>query len=84
MDVNLVGKADPNPIKDTRTYKVEFPDREIVELTTNAIAEAMYSACDHDGNEYLLFNCFVDYKKSDMACTKEEQKMTHNGKQAMR
>ena len=60
-DGNVTGKADPNPIKDTRTYEVEFPDGEISELTANAIAEAMYSACDHDGNEYLLFDCFVDY-----------------------
>jgi hypothetical protein len=44
----------------------------------------MYSACDHDGNEYLLFDFFVDYKKSDKACTKEGQAMVHNGKQAMR
>ena len=43
----------------------------------------MYSACNHDGNKYLLFDCFVDYKKSDKACTKEGQKMSHNGKQAM-
>ena len=83
-DGNVIGKADPNPIKDTRTYEVEFPDGEIAELTANAIAEAMYSACDHDGNEYLLFDCFVDYKKSDKACTKEGQEMVHNGKKAMR
>ena len=82
-DGNVTGKADLNPIKDTRTYEVEFPDGEITELTANAIAEAMYSACNHDGNKYLLFDCFVDYKKSDKACTKEGQKMTHNGKQAM-
>ena len=25
-DGNVTGKADPNPIKDTRTYEVEFPD----------------------------------------------------------
>ena len=40
-DGNVTGKADPNPIKDTRTYEVEFPDGEIAELTTNPIAEAM-------------------------------------------
>ena len=43
----------------------------------------MYSACDHDGNKYLLFDCFLDYKKSDKACTKEGQAMVHNGKKAM-
>ena len=82
-DGNVVGHANPNPIKDTRTYEVEFPDGEIAELTANAIAESMYSACDHDGNEYLLFDCFVDHKKSDKACTKEGQSIVHDGKQAM-
>ena len=45
MDGNLVGRADPNPVKDTRTYEVEFPDGEVAELTANAIAEAMYALC---------------------------------------
>ena len=40
-DGNFTGKADPKPIKDTRTYDIEFPDGEIAELTANAIAEAM-------------------------------------------
>ena len=56
-DGEVFGHADPNPIMDTRTYDVEFPDGEIAELTANAIAEAMYTACDNEGNEYLLFNC---------------------------
>ena len=62
-DGNLVGVADPNPIKDTRTYEVEFSGGEIVELNANAIAEAMYAQCDDDGNEYFLFDCIVDHKK---------------------
>ncbi len=80
----LVGHADPNPIKDTRTYEVEFPDGEIAELTANAIAESMYASCDDDGNEYLLFDSIVDHKKSNKALTKETQHMSHNGKKAMR
>ena len=54
-DGNFFGVADPNPIKDTPTYEVEFPGGEITELTANAMAEAMYSQCDDNGNEYLLF-----------------------------
>ena len=83
-DGNLVGRADPNPVKDTRTYEVEFPDGEVAELTANAIAEAMYASCDDDGNEYLLFDCIVDHKKSDKALTKKTQPMSHNGKECMR
>jgi hypothetical protein len=83
-DGNLVGVANPNPIKDTRTYEVEFPDGEIAELTANAIAEAMYAQCDDDGNEYLLFDCIVDHKKSDKALTNATQGFSHNGKECMR
>jgi len=80
---NLVGNAHPNPIMDTRTYKVEFPDGEVAELMANVIAESMYAACDEKGNEYLLFDCFVDYKVSDKALTKKTQPMSHNGRNCM-
>ena len=68
-DGNLFGALDPNTIKDTRTYKVEFPGGEIAELTANAIAEAMYAQCDDDGYKYLLFDCIVYHKKNDKALT---------------
>ena len=61
-DSNLFGVSDPNPIKDTRTYEVEFPGEEITEMTSNAIAKAMYAQCDDDGNEYLPLNCIVYHK----------------------
>jgi hypothetical protein len=80
-DGNLVGQSDPNPIKENRTYKVEFPDGEVAELTANAIAEGMYTLCDNNGKEYLLFDCIVDHKKSDEALTNKTQSMSHNGKE---
>ena len=43
-------------------YQVEFPGGEVTELTTNVIAESMYSQCDADGNKYLLLNVLVDYQ----------------------
>jgi len=83
-DGNLFGVLDPNPIKDTRTYEVEFPGGEIAELTANAIAEAMYAQCDDDGNEYLLFDCIVDHKKNDKALTNKTQPLVHNVRKCMR
>ncbi len=77
-DGNLFGASDPNPIKDTRTYEVEFPGGEIAELTANAIAEAMYAQCNDDGSKYLLFDCIVDHKKSDKALTNKTQLLVHN------
>ena len=63
---------------------MEFPDREVAELTANTIAEAMYALCDGNGNEYLLFDCIVDHKKNDKALTNKTQSMSNNGKECMR
>ena len=53
---NLIGRANNNPILDTRQYQVQFADGEVTELTANVIAEAMFAECDEDGNEYVLFD----------------------------
>ena len=50
---NLQGKADTNPILDTRTYEVEFSDGRTAEFSANAIAEHMFAQCDPAGNQYL-------------------------------
>ena len=42
----LHGKSHLNPILDTRTYEVEFPDGEVNEYSANVIAENMWSQCD--------------------------------------
>ena len=81
LEGNLVGQADLNPIKDTWTYEVEFPDGKVAELVANAISEAMYTLCDNNGNKYLLFDCIIDHKKSDKALTNKTQPMSHNGKE---
>ena len=41
-----IGKAEKNPILDTRVYNVEFSDGENVVLGTNIIAQCMYAQCD--------------------------------------
>ena len=47
--------------------QVEFAGGEITQLTTNVIAESIYTKCDVDGNEYLLLNVLVDYCKDNKA-----------------
>ena len=42
-DGNPIGRADANPILDTREYIVEFEDGDEAELNANLIAEAMYA-----------------------------------------
>jgi hypothetical protein len=62
-DGNTVGQAHEWPILDTWTYKVEFGNGTITELTANKIAECMYAQCDPGGNQYVLLDCFVDFDK---------------------
>ena len=56
-----------NPILDTWTYEVEFPDGQIAEYSANIIAENMYAQCDTEGNQYLLLREIVDWKMDDSA-----------------
>ena len=42
-DGNPTGRANANPILDTREYEVEFSNGEVSELTANVIAEYMYA-----------------------------------------
>ena len=84
-DGNVVGRANDNPILDTREYHIKFDDGEVSELTANVIAESMYASCDADGNEYLLIDSIVDYRKNDKALSLEDQKIvTSDGKKARR
>ena len=39
----LFGTRNPNPILDTRSYEVEFPDGDVAEFNANVIAENMFS-----------------------------------------
>ena len=50
-DGSVIGRAHANPILDTRTYEVEFPDEQTAEMAANVIAQNMYaSMCDEEGN----------------------------------
>ena len=75
-----IGKADKNPILDTRVYNVEFSDGEVAELGANIIAECMYAQCDIEGNQYRLKDHIVDHRKDGQAVSKDNQEITLNGK----
>jgi hypothetical protein len=79
-----IGNANANPIMDSRIYRVEFDDGDICELTPNVIAKSIYVSCDADGNKYILFNSFVDYKSNLKAVTKDNQRIVHNGRNSLR
>ncbi len=61
QDGNPFGRANDNPILDTRSYTVNFDDDDQTELTANMIAESLYSKCDPDGNQYVLFEENIDH-----------------------
>ena len=72
-DGNIIGRAHNNPILDTRRYIVEFDDGEEAELAANVIAENMYAQCDPEGNQHVLFDSIVDFRRSTTALTKADQ-----------
>ena len=75
-----IGKADNNPILDTRVRHVEFSDGENAELGANTIEESMYAQCDIEGNHCRLMNHIVDLWKDNDADSKENKIVTVDGK----
>ena len=68
----LFGTRYPNPILDTRSYEVKFPDGDVAEFTANVIAENMFSQCYDAGNQYRLMSGIVDHKSNDKAVSKSD------------
>ena len=60
-DSSLCGVANDNPILDTRTYQVEFPDGEVSEYAANIRAENIWAHHDPDGSQNVLLESIVDY-----------------------
>lgn len=83
-DGTLRGTANENPILDTRTYEVEFPDGEITEYAANVIAENMWSQCDLDGKQFLLLDSIIDYKSDGHAVKPADKYIIRNGRKHLR
>jgi hypothetical protein len=80
-DSEVTGVSNPNPILDTRTYKVEFPDGTAAEYSANLIAENMFAQCDPDGNQFRLMDEIVDFKSDSSAVKFADRFVTVNGRQ---
>ena len=74
-----MGHAKPNPILDSQQYVVEFEDGNEAELTANAIYQRMYAQCDPDGNQYLMLDSIVDFRRSTTALCYYDQNFVNNG-----
>jgi hypothetical protein len=71
---NVTGRYNPNPIRDTLKYCVEFNDGDVSELTANVIAENMYAQCENDGHQILLLDSIIDHERQDNAMSLNDQK----------
>ncbi len=70
------GRANANPILDTRVYQVEFADGSSAEYAANVIAEAIYAQVDAEGRHHLVLEDVIDYRKSTDACRAEDMWVT--------
>ena len=48
-------EANYNPILNTRTYEVEYPDDHKASLYVTAIVENIFAQVDSEGNRHVLF-----------------------------
>jgi len=68
-DGNLVGISDPNPMKDTALYEVEFNDGTTNEYTANVIAEHIYNQCNEAGSSYSILQGIISIHVRHRAAT---------------
>ncbi|KAL7487724.1 hypothetical protein ACHAW6_013295 [Cyclotella cf. meneghiniana] len=59
-----VGTAHKQPDMDTHVYEVHFLDGRTKELAANTIAEVLHAQFDPDGNQYVMLDTIVDYRKN--------------------
>ena len=64
--------------------QVEFPDGQVAEYSANIIAENMYAQCDSEGNQYLLLEEIVDWRKDDNAVAMEDMYIDHGSNRQLR
>ena len=79
-DGNPLRTSHENPIVGTRQYIVEFNDGDEAEISDNVIATNMYAQCDPDGNQYVLLDSFIYFRRSTTALCYDDQKVTANGR----
>ena len=80
-----MGLAHRNPVLDIHVSEVRFPDRRTEELAANVIAEAVYAQCDANGNQYVLLDAIVDYRKDpSVAVARNDQVLVVDGKKIVK
>jgi hypothetical protein len=57
-----IGRANNNPILDTRMYEVEYPGGRKASIAANAIADNMFAQVGDKGNQHVLFEEIIDHR----------------------
>ena len=76
----LIGRANNNPILDTRVYTVQFPDGSKDEYTANKISESLYASIDDQGNTMSMISGIVGHRKDETAVKSTEAMVEVNGR----
>ena len=74
-----IGQRNSNPILDTWSYFVEFPDGTELEYMANTIAKNMWAQCNIDGNQWLLKEAITDHWNDGMAVSHDKAFVEVNG-----
>jgi hypothetical protein len=84
LDGTARGRVNANPMLDTRTYEIEFPDGRSDEYTANVIADNMYAQCDIEGRQYNLMEGIVDHKTDGHAVEPADMYIKHGSNTQVR
>ncbi len=69
---------------DTHVYEVCFLDGRTKELAANTIAEALYAQCNPDGNQCIMLDAIMDFRKDpNVAISRNDQVKIVNGKKVV-
>ena len=69
----LVGTYSDNPMLNTCTYDVMFPDGEVKQYAANIIAENLFAQVDPDGHSHRLMEGIVGHKMTKDAVRREDK-----------
>jgi hypothetical protein len=83
-DDNLIGKHNQSLLLDTRIYKVEFSDEQLLEYTANVTADNLYSQVNEEGHHQITLDEIVDHKSDKSAVLPDDGYVTLNGRRHRR
>jgi hypothetical protein len=63
-DGKPIGRANDNPMLDTRVFEVEYYDGHMTTMSANVITECMFAQVDHEGSRLLLLDEVVDHRST--------------------